>query len=82
MKALVKAKAERGLWLEDIPEPAIGINDVLIRVLLHRHLRNRRAHLQLGRLGAEDDPSADGDWPRVRRQNCCRWIERQRLLSR
>src|SRR5579863_9495224 len=32
MKALVKSKAEPGLWLEDIPEPAIGINDVLIRV--------------------------------------------------
>jgi threonine 3-dehydrogenase len=33
MKALVKSRAERGLWLEDIAEPAIGINDVLIRVL-------------------------------------------------
>ena len=32
MKALVKAKAEPGLWLEDVPEPEIGINDVLIRV--------------------------------------------------
>ena len=32
MKALVKAQAERGLWLQDIPEPTIGINDVLIRV--------------------------------------------------
>jgi threonine 3-dehydrogenase len=32
MKALVKSKAERGLWLEDIAEPVIGINDVLIRV--------------------------------------------------
>jgi threonine 3-dehydrogenase len=32
MKALVKSKAARGLWLEDIPEPEIGINDVLIRV--------------------------------------------------
>ncbi len=32
MKALVKSKAERGLWLDDIAEPAIGINDVLIRV--------------------------------------------------
>ena len=32
MKALVKAHAEPGLWLEDIPEPTIGINDVLIRV--------------------------------------------------
>src|SRR5579863_2126754 len=32
MKALVKSKSERGLWLEEIPEPAIGINDVLIKV--------------------------------------------------
>ncbi len=32
MKALVKSKAERGLWLEEVPEPAYGINDVLIRV--------------------------------------------------
>ena len=32
MKALVKSKGEKGLWLEDIPEPTIGINDVLIRV--------------------------------------------------
>lgn len=33
MKALVKAKAEPGLWLQDIPEPEIGMNDVLIEVL-------------------------------------------------
>ena len=32
MKAIVKAKAEPGLWLEDVPVPEIGINDVLIRV--------------------------------------------------
>jgi threonine 3-dehydrogenase len=32
MKALVKSHAEPGLWLEDIPEPKIGINDVLIKV--------------------------------------------------
>ena len=32
MKALVKAKSEPGLWLQDVPEPTIGINDVLIRV--------------------------------------------------
>jgi threonine 3-dehydrogenase len=32
MKALVKRKAEPGLWLEDVPEPAMGINDVKIRV--------------------------------------------------
>jgi threonine 3-dehydrogenase len=33
MKALVKARAEKGLWIEDVPEPRIGINDVKIRVL-------------------------------------------------
>jgi threonine 3-dehydrogenase len=32
MQALVKSRAERGLWIEDIPVPEIGINDVLIRV--------------------------------------------------
>src|SRR5215469_7094101 len=32
MKALVKSKNEPGLWLEDVPVPKIGINDVLIRV--------------------------------------------------
>ena len=32
MRALVKAEAAEGLWLQDVPEPEIGINDVLIRV--------------------------------------------------
>ena len=32
MKALVKKHAEQGLWLEDVPEPEVGINDVLMRV--------------------------------------------------
>ena len=32
MRALVKNRAEPGLWLEDVPEPEYGINDVLIRV--------------------------------------------------
>ncbi|MFY4720852.1 L-threonine 3-dehydrogenase [Streptomyces sp. LaBMicrA B280] len=32
MKALVKDKAEPGLWLTDVPEPAIGADDVLIKV--------------------------------------------------
>jgi threonine 3-dehydrogenase len=34
MRALVKSRAERGLWIEEVPKPTIGINDVLIRVLL------------------------------------------------
>ncbi|WP_335972275.1 L-threonine 3-dehydrogenase [Streptomyces sp. CA2R106] len=33
MKALVKAKAEPGLWLTDVPEPVLGAGEVLIRVL-------------------------------------------------
>ncbi len=33
MKALVKSKAEPGLWLEETPEPEVGINDILIKVL-------------------------------------------------
>lgn len=32
MKALVKSKPERGLWLEEVPVPAVGVNDVLIHV--------------------------------------------------
>lgn len=32
MKALVKAHPERGLWLQDVPLPEVGINDVLIKV--------------------------------------------------
>jgi threonine 3-dehydrogenase len=34
MKALVKSRPEQGLWLEDVPAPQPGINDVLIRVLM------------------------------------------------
>ena len=32
MKALVKAKAERGIWMENIEKPQVGHNDVLIKV--------------------------------------------------
>lgn len=32
MKAIVKRHAERGLWLEEVPAPEVGMNDVLIRV--------------------------------------------------
>jgi len=33
MKALVKKEAKEGLWMQDVPVPKIGINDVLIKVL-------------------------------------------------
>ena len=32
MKALVKSRPERGIWMEDVPQPDFGPNDVLIRV--------------------------------------------------
>jgi len=32
MKALVKAKPEPGVWLADVPEPEVDLNDVLIRI--------------------------------------------------
>ena len=32
MKALVKAKPEEGIWLDDVPEPQIGPDDVLIKI--------------------------------------------------
>src|SRR3974390_2904430 len=33
MKALVKSKRDVGVWLDDVPIPSIGINEVLIKVL-------------------------------------------------
>jgi threonine 3-dehydrogenase len=32
MKALVKTKPESGIWMEDVPKPALGHNDVLIKI--------------------------------------------------
>ena len=32
MKALVKRYAEPGLWMEEVPMPQVGVNDVLIKV--------------------------------------------------
>jgi threonine 3-dehydrogenase len=32
MKALVKKHPEKGLWLEDVPEPVMGDSDVLIKI--------------------------------------------------
>jgi len=32
MKALVKQAAEVGIWLNDVPEPEMGINDVLVKI--------------------------------------------------
>ena len=32
MKALVKKSPEVGLWMQDVPMPAVGDNDLLIKV--------------------------------------------------
>ncbi len=32
MRAIIKKEARPGLWIADVPEPEVGINDVLIRV--------------------------------------------------
>ena len=32
MKGLVKAKPETGIWMEDVPMPVVGPNDVLIKI--------------------------------------------------
>ncbi|KTD16646.1 L-threonine 3-dehydrogenase [Legionella jordanis] len=32
MKSLVKAKPEPGIWMEDVPMPEYGVNDVLIKI--------------------------------------------------
>ncbi|MDI5984604.1 L-threonine 3-dehydrogenase [Halomonas sp. M4R5S39] len=32
MKALIKKEAAPGLWLDEVPDPQVGINDVLIKV--------------------------------------------------
>ena len=32
MKALVKTKAEQGIWLQDMPEPTCGNNDVIVKI--------------------------------------------------
>ena len=32
MRALVKARPEPGIWMEQVPVPEIGANDVLIKV--------------------------------------------------
>lgn len=32
MKALVKLRPEKGIWMEEIPMPHVGVNDVLIKI--------------------------------------------------
>ena len=69
MKALVKEKPEPGLWLRDAAGPGDRARRRAGEGPQDRHLRHRRPHLQLGRMGAEDDPDADDDRPRICRRD-------------
>ena len=63
MRALVKKKAEVGLWLEDVPVPTIGINDVLIKVL-RTGICGTDLHIYKWDAWAQQDhPGADGGRP-------------------
>ena len=32
MKALVKEKPQKGIWLKDVEMPKVGVNDVLVKI--------------------------------------------------
>ena len=77
MKALVKSKAEQGLWLEDIPEPVIGINDVLVRVR-YTGICGTDVHIyEWDEWAQKTIPVPHGHRARVRGRNCDSRIERQ-----
>lgn len=64
MKALVKKYAEKGIWMDDVPEPTVGINDVKKNQKTRGgDLRYRPAHLQMGRLVAKNHPNAHDHRP-------------------
>ena len=48
MKALVKARAEEGLWMERVPVPEPGPHEVLIKVRRICNLRHRCSYLEMG----------------------------------
>jgi threonine 3-dehydrogenase len=59
IRAVVKAERDPGLWLQDVPVPEVGGDDVLIRVL-KASICGTDVHIyNLGRLGAENHSSAD-----------------------
>ena len=81
MKALVKAKPEPGLWVEDIERPSPGPNEVLIRVR-KTSICGTDVHIRTWDAWAQgDDPGPDGGRPRVHGRG--RWARQRRAgLSR
>ena len=82
MKALVKKEAREGLWLDEVPVPEIGINDVLIEILrtgicgTDVHIYNWDAWSQ------KTIPVPLGRGPRVRRPDRRGGQQRQGLSRR
>ena len=64
----MKAKAEPGLWLDEVPVPEVGGDDVLIRVL-KASICGTDVHIyNWDDVGAENDSRADDHRPRVCRR--------------
>ena len=59
MKALVKSQRAPGIWLEDVPEPKIGPDDVRIGSARRRSAAPTCTST-CGTTGREDHPGADG----------------------
>ena len=64
MRALVKARPEPGLWMEEVPVPGAGAERCADPNREERDLQHGRAYLELGRLGAHG-ASADGGGSRI-----------------
>ena len=82
MQALVKSRPEQGLWLQEVPEPEIGINDVLIRVE-RTSICGTDVHIYEWDDWAQQNHSgADGGRARVRGRGGEDGLERVGLLCR
>jgi len=80
MKALVKRRAERGLWLEDVPEPTVGNQRRAHSGSQNRHLRN---DLHIYNWDAWAAKTIPVPWSSATSSSArsSRWVERRGLLS-
>jgi threonine 3-dehydrogenase len=64
MKALVKVKPGKGLWMEQVPVPDPGLNDVIIKVKKSA-ICGTDLHIYEWDPGSKDNQNTDGYWPRI-----------------
>ena len=69
MKALVKARPEEGLWMQTVPVPEPGPDEVSDQGAQVSHLRDRCPHLEMGRLVGKDRAGSHGCRARVLRRD-------------